>query len=76
MVLSVIVHPIVENGVGWSDKASNNVGDRENGSIEFFGLSVLVHSAQDIRHDICLPRNVVNIKIEFLKSVQPPDLAG
>ena len=35
-VLSVVVHPIVENGVGWGNKATDNVGDREDGSKEFF----------------------------------------
>ena len=47
----------------------------EDGSIELFGFSVFVHSAQDVCHDICFPRDVVNGKVEFLKSVQPPDLA-
>ena len=35
-----------------------------------------MHSTQDICYDVCLPRDVVNGKIEFLESVQPPDLAG
>ena len=37
-VLSVVVHPIVNDGVGWGNKASNDVGDRKYRSIEFFGL--------------------------------------
>ena len=62
--------------MGWGNKASNGVGDLENRSIEFFGLSVLVHSAQAIRHNVCLPQNVLDDKIGFLKSVKSHDLAG
>ena len=35
-----------------------------------------MHSTQDVCYDVCLPRDVVNGKIEFLESVQPADLAG
>jgi len=74
--LAVVFHPVVENGVGWGDEAANDIGDREHGSIEFFRLSFIVHPAQDVRNNVRLPGNVVNGKIELLKSVQPSDLAG
>ena len=57
-------------------KASNNIGHLEDVSIELFGFSVFVHSGQNVCHNVCLPRHVVNGKIEFLESVQPSDLAG
>ena len=41
-ILTIVFHPVVENGVGWGDEAANNIGDREHGSIEFFRLSVLL----------------------------------
>ena len=74
-VLSVIFHPVVDNGVCWCDETSNDVGDRENGSIVLLRFSVFVHSTQDVCDDICLRPDVVNGKIKFLESVQPPDHA-
>ena len=35
-----------------------------------------MHPAQDVHNNVRLPGNVVNGKVEFLKSVQPPNLAG
>ena len=75
-VLTVVFYPVVEDCVGRGNEAANDVGDRKYRSIEFFGLPILVHSAQDIRHNVRLPRDMVNGKIEFLESVQPSDLAG
>ena len=75
-VLTVILHPVVENGVGWGDEATNNVGDREYRYIEFLGLPVLMHSTQDFRNNVRLHGDVVNGKIELLESVEPSDLAG
>ena len=36
-VLTVVFHPVVENGVGCGNKATDNVGDREDGSIAITG---------------------------------------
>ena len=74
-VLSVIFHPIVENSVYQGYETSNDVGVRDDGSVELFRFSVFVHLTQDVCDDVRLPWDVVNGKIEFLKSVQPPDLA-
>ena len=65
-VLSVVFHPVVENCVCRSNETSNDVGDREDGSIEFFGFSVFVHLAQNVCHDVSFPRDVVNGEIELL----------
>ena len=35
-VLTVVVHPVVENGVGGGDEATDDVGDWEDGSKDFF----------------------------------------
>ena len=35
-----------------------------------------MHSAQDVRHDVCFSVDVVNGKVEFVESVQPSDLVG
>ena len=75
-VLSVIFHPVVEDGVCRGDETSNDVVDHEDVSIELLRFSVFVHSAQDVYHDVRFPRDVVNGKVEFLESVQPSDLAG
>ena len=68
-VLPVILHPVVQNGSCRGYEASDDVGDRDGGSVELFGVSILVQSTQDVCHDVRLPRNVVNRKIEFLESV-------
>ena len=69
-VLTIVLHPVVENGVCRGNETSDDIGDWEHMFIEFLGFSVFVHSAQDISHDVCLPRDVVNIKIKILESVQ------
>ena len=30
-VLTVVFHPVVENGMGWGDEAANDIGDRDTG---------------------------------------------
>ena len=35
-VLTVVFHPVVENGVGWGDEAADDVRNWEDGSEEFF----------------------------------------
>ena len=42
-VLTIVLHPVVENGVCRGDETSNDVGDRDDGSIELFRFSVFVH---------------------------------
>ena len=75
-VLTVVLYPVVENGVGWGNEASDDVVDWEDGSKEFLGLAVLVHPAQNVGYDVRLPGDMVNGKIELLESVQPSNLAG
>ena len=65
-VLSVIFHPVVEDGVCRGDETSNDVVDREDVSIELLRFSVFVHSAQDVYHDVRFPRDVMNGEVEFL----------
>ena len=74
-VLPIVFHPVVKSGVSGGDETSNDVWDQMDGSIELFRFSVFVHSTQDVCDDVRLPWDLVNVKIEFLKSVQPPDLA-
>ena len=57
------------------NKPPNDVVDWEDGFVELFAFSVFVHSAQDVRDDDRLSWDVVNVKVEFLESVQPSDLA-
>ena len=68
-VLAVVFHPVVENGVGWGDEATDNVRDWEDGSKEFFWLPILVHPAQDVGYDVRLSGDVVDGKVELLESV-------
>ena len=35
-ILTGVFHPVVENGVGWGNEASDSVGDWVDGSKEFF----------------------------------------
>ena len=75
-VLSVILHPVVENSVCRGNEAPSDVEDRDDRSVELFGFAVFVHSTQDIRDDVCFSWYVMKGKVEFLESVQPSDLAG
>ena len=58
--MTVVVQQVVEDGVCVGNETSDNVGDWEDWSKEFFLFPVLVHSAQDIRHNVGIFRDVVN----------------
>ena len=40
-VLSVVVHPVIEDCVSCGNETSDDVGDGENRSVEFFGFSCI-----------------------------------
>ena len=73
-VLQLVIHPLVEQDPCWYDETSNDVSIQGGRRRLTHGL-LLMHSRQDVCHNIQFSGNVRDGQIEFLKSVKPSNLS-